>query len=165
MAGSVSALKKSADAEPGGGTQGQHLLSAVAEILTGAGTVSWEMHPLREGEPASRASVSVELDVDHLSPQQVEAIEVSSRLSVPPAATCLAGKVPFARLVCACPMPVGRRNVSSAAVGAMHVPASLFAPCSCCCFLRGDHHLLHQLSAEALQRGDPGGARRHHHTG
>ncbi len=74
MAGSILALKGSADAGTGAGTQGQHLLSAVVEILTGPGTVSWEMHPLREGEPASKASVSVELDVEHISPQQVEAI-------------------------------------------------------------------------------------------
>lgn len=170
MAGSILALKGSADAGTGAGTQGQHLLSAVVEILTGAGTVSWEMHPLKEGEPASKASVSVELDVEHISPQQVEAIEVFNRLPVPtemrPAAISPARSTQVARLVgAACRMPVSRRHVSSAAVCTGHVPACLLAPCFCCCFLRSDHRLRLQFSAEALQRGDPGGARRHHHTG
>eukprot|EP00208_Stichococcus_sp_RCC1054_P007052 CAMPEP_0206136896 /NCGR_PEP_ID=MMETSP1473-20131121/2109_1 /ASSEMBLY_ACC=CAM_ASM_001109 /TAXON_ID=1461547 /ORGANISM="Stichococcus sp, Strain RCC1054" /LENGTH=451 /DNA_ID=CAMNT_0053529733 /DNA_START=163 /DNA_END=1518 /DNA_ORIENTATION=+ len=54
---------------------GQHLLSAVAEILVGAGTLSWEMHPLKDGEAAATSAVSVELDIDQLSSAQVQAIQ------------------------------------------------------------------------------------------
>lgn len=64
--------------------QGQHLLSAVAEILVGAGTLSWEMHPLKDGEAAATSAVSVELDIDQLSSAQVQAIQVCTYPALQP---------------------------------------------------------------------------------
>ena len=51
---------------------GQHLLSAVADVLFGAQTTSWEMRPVR-GEPGVSADAAcVDLDVKRLSQQQVQ---------------------------------------------------------------------------------------------
>lgn len=50
--------------------QGQHLLSAVAEILADAKTLGWELHAWQRDAP-SLPLVSVELDTQSLTPEQV----------------------------------------------------------------------------------------------
>lgn len=56
---------------------GQHLLSAVAEILVGAKTLGWELHSRQRSDAAAAARplVSVELDAQSLTAEQVGSIE------------------------------------------------------------------------------------------
>ena len=51
----------------------QHLLSAVADVVTGADTAGWELRPSSSDGAAD--AVLVELETDALSPEQVCAIE------------------------------------------------------------------------------------------
>lgn len=53
---------------------GQHLLSAVVERLTGADTVSWELHP-RQLDTATADTVTIDLSVPTLTPRQLTDIE------------------------------------------------------------------------------------------
>lgn len=53
---------------------GQHLLSAVVEQQIGADTVSWELHP-RQPDSATADTVTVDLTVPDITPQQIAQIE------------------------------------------------------------------------------------------
>lgn len=53
---------------------GQHLLSAVVERLTGADTVSWELHP-QQLDTATADTVTIDLSVPTLTPRQLCDIE------------------------------------------------------------------------------------------
>lgn len=53
---------------------GQHLLSAVVEQLTGAETLSWELHP-QQHNSAGADTVTIDLSVPVLTPQQLSDIE------------------------------------------------------------------------------------------
>ena len=51
--------------------QGQHLLSAVTEIISGAKTLGWDLHPRQRGDTSARPLVSVELGAKSLTAKQV----------------------------------------------------------------------------------------------
>jgi len=53
---------------------GQHLLSAVVEGLTGADTVSWELHP-QQLDSATADTLTIDLSVPTLTPRQLSDIE------------------------------------------------------------------------------------------
>lgn len=55
-------------------TAGQHLLSAVVEQVAGAETVSWELHP-QQLDTATPGTVTIDLSVPSLTPQQMSDIE------------------------------------------------------------------------------------------
>ncbi|KAK9817056.1 hypothetical protein WJX72_008928 [[Myrmecia] bisecta] len=54
---------------------GQHLVSAVADDVCGADTVSWELHERPQEGQAADESVSVDLSIASLSPEQISEIE------------------------------------------------------------------------------------------
>jgi hypothetical protein len=69
---------------------GQHVLSAVVDLLAGADTVSWELHPSDPDAAGDLETVAIDLNVPSLTAEQVGSLPVPDSLALAPALVALA---------------------------------------------------------------------------